>query len=120
MREIMRDVKTEMKRELIREIMREMKREMRMEMKRDMKREMKMEMKREMMRGKSILIGCWLDYRTEQLKNVDIYHYSKISSNVDDGILILYLFERKNSSSLGVKYALLYNAINYCSILYLI
>ena len=96
MSEMMRDVKTEMKRELIREIMREMKmemmREMKMEMMREMKREMNMEMKREMMREKSILIGCWHDYRTEQLKNVDIYYYSKISSNVDDGILILYLF----------------------------
>ena len=65
---------------------------MKMEMMREMKREMNMEMKREMMREKSILIGCWHDYRTEQLKNVDIYYYSKISSNVDDGILILYLF----------------------------
>ena len=58
-------------------------------------REMKMEIKRDMMREKSILIGCWLGYRTEQLKNVDIYYCSKIPSHVDDGILIPYLFERK-------------------------
>ena len=44
---------------------------------------------------REILIGRWLDYRTEQLKNVDIYYCSKIPSHVDDGILILYLFERK-------------------------
>ena len=87
MREMKRDVKTEMKREMMRE--------MKMEMMREMKREMKMEMKREMMREKSILIGCWLDYRTEQLKNVDIFDCSKIPSHIDDGILIPYLFERK-------------------------
>ena len=87
----MRTCSREMKREMKTEMMREIKRGMM----REMKRGMKMEMKREMMREKSILIGCWLDYRTEQLKNVDIYYCSKIPSHVDDGILIPYLFERK-------------------------
>ena len=72
--------------------MREMKMEMMREMKREMKMEMMREMKREMIREKSILIGCWHDYRTEQLKNVDIYYCSKISSHIDDGIFIPYLF----------------------------
>ena len=91
----MREMKREMKMEMKREMMREMKREMKMEIIREMERELIREIMRDMIREKSILIGCWLDYRTEQLKNVDIYYCSKIPSHVDDGILIPYLFGRK-------------------------
>ena len=88
----MREMKREMKMEMMREMKRELTRELTREIMREMKRGMKMEMKRVMMREKSILIGCWHDYRTEQLKNVDIYYCSKISSHIDDGIFIPYLF----------------------------
>ena len=90
----MRTCSREMMREMKRELTKEIKREMKMEM----KREMKMEMMRDMIREKSILIGCWLDYRTEQLKNVDIYDCSKIPSHVDDGTHIY--SKGKNTSQL--------------------